>query len=698
MAFPVGSEIGPGEYLVVWADEANILLHTNFSLAAEGGEIGLFDAAGNPIDSIIYSAQKTDFTFGLLDDAPGVWRYLDVPSPGIANSNTGFIGFTEPVAFSLPGGFYSTSQSVELSTAGLGTIHYTTDGSVPNEESPVYSGPLSVGTPIVLRAAAFQPEFLSSDVTTETYLVNEQTDLPVFSITMDPDDLFSDDAGIYVEGTNGVPGNCSVEPRNWNQDWEKVANVEFFDLDGVSVFNQLAGVKISGGCSREFDQKSLALIARLEYGKESFDYPFFPDKEITSFESIELRNSGQDWFRTMFRDGLIHTVLQAHPGMHVMAYRPAIVYLNGAYWGIHNMRELPNLEYFESNFGVQADNLDFLLGQAFPVAGSADAYNEMIEFIGNNDLALAQNMAAVEALMDIDQFMDYQVAEIYSANADWPSSNIRYWRSPTLDNKWRWVVYDMDLAFGGNENGAFDSNTLFQATDPAGPDWPNPPWSTELLRELLDNEDFKHRFVQRIASHANITFDSTYVNQVIDSLAATIASEVERHKERWDESIGFNTPWETHIESMREFPRNRPAFLRTHVASEFGFNESATLEVTISGDGEGRVFVSGVPLRSNTFQGIYFSGIPLELRAEPAEGYMFAGWEGDVVSEDNALTLMLSASTTVEAVFEEMVDTTPNEEVESPFAFSIGANFPNPFSVNTTIPFELGRPGLLQFA
>lgn len=691
--FPVGTEIGPGEYLIIWADEANILLHTNFQLDIAGGQIALFDGSGNALDSINYGPQKTDVTFGLLNNTPGVWRYLENPTPGAANDDTGFIGFTEPVAFSTPGGFYSSTQNVALSTAGLGTIHYTTDGSLPTPESPIYSAPFSVGAPVVLRAAAFQPDFLPSVVVTQTYFINQQTQLPVVAISMDPDDLFSDAEGIYVEGTNGEPGNCSETPKNWNRDWEKVANVEFFETNGESVINQRAGVKISGGCSRNYAQKSLALLARQEYGNDVFDHAIFPQKEGLSYRTLELRNSGQDWFRTMFRDGMVHTLLESHQGMNVLAYRPANVYLNGAYWGIHNIRELPDVAYLEQSYGAVEGQIDLLEGLAAPIEGSADGYNQMMDFIRGTDMSTAQSLASVEALMDVDQYIDYQSAQIYVANADWPSANIKFWRTSAWDNKWRWIMFDTDLGFGGNENGQPSSNTLFQATDPAGPDWPNPPEATELLRELLDNESFEHRFVQRMASHINITFDSMRVNQVIDSLSAVLAADVPAHEIRWEESIGFNTPWDLHIGSLRDFASERPAFMRSFIADQFGYNESSLLQVSVNEPGRGTIYVSDVEVRNLPFEGVYFSNVPLELKAKAAEGFEFVGWVGNIESSQDSLSVVLNGNTAVQAIFEEIVDMTSNEDIESPFQFGIGQNYPNPFSTVTSIPFELEHPG-----
>ena len=685
---PVGTFLNPGEYLVFWADEANIKLHTNFELSIEGGEIGLFDSDGTPISSIIYGPQKTDVAFGLLNNTAGVWRFLATPTPGLANVAAGFIGFAEPVTFSTPGGFYTTTQLVELSTAGEGAIHYTTDGTEPTEASPVYALPLSVGSTVVLRAAAFQAGFLPGEVASETYLLNENTGLPVVSIVADPADLFSDDRGIYVEGTNGIEGNCSEGPRNWNQDWEILANIEFFDESGSELLNQRAGVKIAGTCSRNYAQKSLSLHARAEYGAPTFKYPFFNTKPANAFSTLVLRNSGQDWFRTMFRDGLVHTLL-GQGGIDHLGYWPTVVYINGVYWGIHNLREAPDASFIEQNYGLDASEVDLLEGRAVPMTGSEDGYNELLEFIRNNDMTSAQSLATVGERMDIDQYLDYQVAQIYVANTGWPSSNIRYWRSTAPDGKWRWIFYDADFGFAGNPEGAASVNSLQRATDPAGPDWPNPPWSTELLRGLLTNDEVKHRFVQRLASHANITFAPTHVNAVIDSLQANLAADQEAHKERWPESIGFNTPWDLHIEEMRAFPAARAVALRSHVADVFGFDQTTTLQLSTNEPGRGHLFVSDVQMRGEAFEGTYYSNVPLELRAVPLPGYTFVGWEGDVVASEDSLSIVLETPTAIQAVFDMMVDTTPTEDVASPYQFELGQNYPNPFRTRTTLPFEL---------
>ena len=177
----------------------------------------------------------------------------------------------------------------------------------------------------------------------------------MISLVTDPAGFFSDETGIYVEGTNGIPGRCGADPVNWNQDWERPVHFSFFEPDGAGGFDlaldQGAGVEIFGGCSRIYPQKSLTLRARGRYGASDCAYRFFPELDIESFDDLILRSSAQDWWRTMFRDGMIQT-LTRHMDIDGQAYRPTVVFLNGEYWGIHNLREKLNEDYLAGHYGT----------------------------------------------------------------------------------------------------------------------------------------------------------------------------------------------------------------------------------------------------------------------------------------------------------------------------------------------------------
>ena len=459
------------------------------------------------------------------------------------------------------------------------------------------------------------------------------------------------------------------------------------------VLNQGVGVAIFGGCSRLFDQKSLAIHARNRYGDGSLSHQIFPEKDIDKFESIILRNSGQDWFRTMYRDAMIQTVIRQGMDVDYQAYRPAILFLNGEYWGIHNIREKMNEAYIENNYGYERGEFDFLEGQAVATHGSADHYNNLVDFVSTQDMTQPANLDLVDTWMDVDQYLDYQAAQIFIANADWPLGNIRFWRPSTDDGRWRWMIYDTDLSFGGNGGGRNYSNTLAQATADDGPDWPNPPASTLLFRSLLENQNFEDRFIQRLASHINTTFDSTRVLFVIDSLKANIAAEVPRHEIKWPESIGFNTPWDRHIDRLRDFARLRAANVYQHTIDHFSLSGTASLRIESNQAGRGLIRVATVAIPADVFQGRYFMGVPLTLEATPLPGYRFAGWSGGFSGTDTRIQLTMTGDATLSAVFEPDDGTTTSDDEIAPYQYALHQNYPNPFVHSTTLPYELAKSG-----
>ena len=189
---------------------------------------------------------------------------------------------SEPV-FSFAGGFYPSSITLTLTHSEPGvTICYTIDGTTPTLNSIVYTNPISIDSTTAVTVKVFKENFIPSKTVVSTYFINFQTDLPVFSIVTDPDNFFSDTSGIYVTGTNGITGNCSSIPRNWNQDWERPVNMEFFEKDKSPAFNVKTGVKISGACSRLYAMKSLAFYFRGIYGYDRLNYRLFPDIPVTN--------------------------------------------------------------------------------------------------------------------------------------------------------------------------------------------------------------------------------------------------------------------------------------------------------------------------------------------------------------------------------------------------------------------------------
>ncbi|KAA3618714.1 MAG: T9SS C-terminal target domain-containing protein [Calditrichaeota bacterium] len=649
---PTPTVIRPGWRLFFWADGQDSGIHTNFKLAREGEQLGLFTPAGIPVDTLSFPAQITDISCGRYPDGANGFSYFDLPTPSSSNKYPGFGGIVvEPVVL-LKSGFYEGIQQLEITVNAPRTfIRYTTDGSIPGDSSAIYSSPLTIAQTTVIRAQAFRQGYIPSAVVTSSIFIDESVSLPVFSVVTDPENLWDDQTGIYVEGENGVAGYCSSDPKNWNQDWERPVHLSFFEKDRVTGFELDAGMKIGGGCTRKYPLKSLAIYARSEYGASKIEYPLFADKNITSFNNLVLRNGGQDFYRTIFRDGLMQTLVKNKMNIDWQAYRPVVVFLNGEYWGIHGLREKHNEHFFAQNYGLDADKIDLLVGNASVKTGSADDYKSLISFVNNNDMNVPQNYAFVKTQMEVDEYINYQISEIFYANVDWPANNIKFWRPQSAGSKWRWLLFDTDLGFGAHPQGQYFSNTLNLVTSGVQTYYANPTWSTLLFRKLLTNDEFRAEFIQRFAAHMVTTFESGRSLAVIDSLQSLLAPEVPRHKEKWPKSLSFGSSWETQVEIMREFARKRPEVMLDHLLSIFELSGRARLRVSTNNPVGGEVRVSGVTLPNN-FSGLFFKEIPLRCEALPAPGYRFVGWQGISEESNNAINIVLNLPADLQANFQ----------------------------------------------
>ncbi|MFA7419627.1 MAG: CotH kinase family protein [Melioribacteraceae bacterium] len=652
---PANTIIPASGYIIFWADDRNTGLHTNFKLSRDGESVGLFNSSGAVVDTITFGYQYDDVSYGRFSNDNSKWGYFKPPTPSAKNISSGEIAIAPVPVFSISGGYYKNGQTLTLSSPNSNAeIRYTLNGTEPTKSSLLYTVPLKIDSTISIRARAYEIGKTQSLIATNTYLINEQNNLPVVSLVTDPANLFDDKIGIYVTGTNGIRGSCDATIRNLNQDWERPVNIELFEPSGERVINQGAGIKIFGGCSRtRYPQKSFALFARSEYGKGSFEYKLFPDKQITKFESFILRSSSDDQVYTMFRDALAHLVMKDQMDAETQAYRPAVVFINGAYWGIHNIREKVNENFLAGNFGVNPDDVNILESNAGVVYGTNAGYTNMVNYATNYNMAVQSNFEYMKSWMDIDQYIDYQIGHIYLAERDWPGNNIKYWRANSgTYSRWRWINFDLDQTF------TFiwiTENMIEKTTTTTGPGWPNPEWSTRLFRNLLKNENFKNDFIQRYAYHANTTFKPERLIHFIDSLSANIAPEIPRHIKRWGGKIDPDshegwTPkaifksyqeWLGNVDTMRIFSLRRPQYSTAHILQKFGLSGVSKIDVKMNSTGKGilKVVDRQIP---NNFSGTFYNDIPLRLSAVPMFGSKFSYWE--VEGSTNQINSLIPSS------------------------------------------------------
>ncbi|MCD6332880.1 MAG: CotH kinase family protein [Bacteroidales bacterium] len=656
--FPENVTVPRGGYLLVMADHINRGLHTNFAISRDGESLLLVDNEGNLIDRVDIPAQLPDISYGRDPESLQTWKFFGEPSPGRENPVNGINrpNFAQPVAFSLPAGRYPGKREIKMTVTEPGTggvIRYTTNGSIPRPDSPVYTAPVTLAKTTPLRARYYSEGKLPGPVTTRTYIIGDYSTLPVFSISIDSSYLWNPDWGIYVDGS-GFDGTRTSR-NSCHPDWERPINIEFFEITGNREFTSQAGMQIKGRMNCEFPKKPLGIFFRSKYGNSNLHYRFFQDKTVTRFSSFMLRPGGADgmgncYNGTMFRDGLLGNLLIGYMDVDYEAYRPAILYLNGQYWGIHNIRERNKSDYLAGNWGVDPDQVDLLenASNGGVIKGDDLHYQSLLNLVRYSDVNDPAVFDQICSMMDMDEFIDYQIAELFINNQDWANNNVLCWRPRTATGKWRWVFFDVEGGFGLYGSADYAHNMLNYTED-------NFLHHRALFYSLMKSNRFKAEFLQRFATHLNTTFATDRVLAMIDRVKAVIEPEMERDVNRWKGTatvggsgcspIASLEQWEDHVEIMREFARRRPAIMRDQLTKKYNLPGTFQLDITVQGGGTVRV--NGAEAGTG---GIYFSELPLRLTAQPAPGFRFAGWIGTNGGRETTDTFQ--SDTLIEAVFE----------------------------------------------
>jgi hypothetical protein len=493
-----------------------------------------------------------------------------------------------------------------------------------------YSIPLTSTT--VIRARAFLNGWLPSETESKTYIFGEDEaeGLPVVFLSTDPSSFFDEDTGMYVMGPN-ASWDFPYFGANFWEDWERPIHFEILETDG-SGYAANAGVKIFGGWSRAFPQKSFSIFSRSYYGPSTFDYGLFPDSGIDSYEAFILRNSGNDWESTMLRDGFI-TSLTNDLNIDHQQYRPAVLYLNGEFWGIQNIREKVNEHFLASHHLINAENIDLLdiqgVNEENIVHGTNIDYVNLLDYLENQDMGdpIVQN--ALEQWIDIESYMSYQAFQIFIDNRDWPGNNIKFWRDHRVGGKWRWILYDTDFGFSIWESNAYTYNTLSFALNPNGPGWPNPPWSTFLFRRMMDNDHFKNSFINIYCDFLNTVFQPDYLISHLDSIANNIEDIIPVHRARWYNNGNWpnsTVNWQNRINTMANFSINRRSYAINHIKNQFDLPNIAQTSLSIVPEGSGSIQLNTLKIIESGWNGYYFPTIPIEARAIPNEGFQFSSW------------------------------------------------------------------------
>ena len=482
---------------------------------------------------------------------------------------------TDAVTFSQQGGFYDESFELMLMCGAENHIRYTINGAPPDWSSTLYTEPLfldsslysksniytvvntipstfylpdDVDRIITIRAAVFDEyENQISDIKTNSYIIGSldysSHGLPVISITADSLDLFDYDIGIFVPGATYDP-NDSIHTGNFQltgKEWERPINFEFYEPDNSGV-NQQCGLRTHGGASRFFQQKGMKLYAREEYGKKRFKHQFFPDSEIVSFKHLNLHPFRcSNWLQTGGQDYMSQR-LASKLNIEALSVREVVVFINGEYWGIYTLEELPDERYLEDHYNINLEQVNIIKYWSINQYGDQSEWQSFRTWISSAQLNTPEDEAHAFSTIDIDNFIDYLLFETYTANIDWPQNNVMTWQTAN-GSPFRWIFFDGDgcmstLNFNAIENALNNGK------------------SSLIIKKLLESRNFHTRLNNRYKELKNNILCYQNTKTYLEEYRELTNEEVPNQSRRFAFPTSYDK-WLSDMNTCEQFMRNR---------------------------------------------------------------------------------------------------------------------------------------------
>lgn len=520
-----------------------------FKLSQQGDRLYLFNPQGECYDAFESGWILGGNTCGRTADH-GTFGYFAAPTPCAANPEEQFTDYTPLPQISQQGGYAKSGDIITAQCESDVILRYTTDGSEPDPDDPVFESFTIGETNCILRWKAYKEGYLPSRTFSATYITEETHDIPFVALSCDPVDLFSNERGILAFGYHYDPVFPYVGANFW-QDWGKMASFEYFTPDGSRQLDCNAEIKVFGQYSRAQAQKSLSIHFRGEYGNASVTYPFFEGNPQTEFSSLVLRAGGQDQQGTKLRDAFCAEITSEYSDLACMDWQPTALYLNGQYYGYYDLREKINEDYFESNENIDRDQITIIKGNSILLAGSLEEYNTLRQYVRSHDLSDPEVYAYVDSQIDIANYIDYLIAEIFFCNTD--TGNIKFYRNAD-GGKWRWILFDMDTAMRKDFGLKGGFNSIREMFNPSGHGVDNMFYTT-IQCGLLENEGFRTQFINRYAELLNTVFQPEHLTERFQQMASAIDAEVQLHAKRWNRP-SYST-WQRNLTIMEEVCANR---------------------------------------------------------------------------------------------------------------------------------------------
>ncbi len=548
--------LNAGDYLLLRCDKNGTdsdTLCAPFSLSPYGETLLLRTPEGVVCDRFESGKQRYGITSGRFGTDRHTRVYFDEPTPGTANG-TGLAGYAPMPTASRQGGYVDSAVSVTLSVPNGCRVYYTTDGSEPTESDTLYTAgsTVTVSKTTALRAVAVREGYLPSDVLTETYLSGQAHELPVVSVTGDPQALF---------GGNGAFTQYNDESK------EVAVHTEYFEQDGTKAVAFDSLLRIAGGLSRRNVQKAFSLNLNQTTGNSTVSYPFFEKADTQEFHNLLLRPSGSDWDSAKLRDEFAAAALDGEEGFVIQGVQPVALYINGNYHGLYYLREKRNEDFVSAETGIPKERVE--LAKSPAVYESQQLTNSdmlaLIQYARTHDLTVEEYYQHVLAQIDADSLIRFYVAETWFGNGDM-INNVAYYRD-TQDGKWHWIIFDMDWACTAYYADYQFIRQLYNGTGVRT--YRN--YYDPLMTALLKNEAFCRQFLATYKSLMSTTLSADRLVPILDKLASSIESEIPRQYARY--GAPSVTKWTNQVAYIRNFILTRESSITRQLFDVFDLTE-----------------------------------------------------------------------------------------------------------------------------
>ena len=656
-------EVPAGGYVVIYCDKEgkeDNRLHADFRLeSGKDGNLYLF-TGGEIVDKLEKLAKMPapDVAYGRLTDGGEEWGYELQITPGAANEG-GVVAADHllgaPV-FSEKGRVSNTAVSLTLSLPESAPesafITYTTNGNEPTAADKKYESAININKTTVIRAKVFCEGWLSPMSSAQSYIFHPRTmTTPIFSVQTDDRYLNDKEIGLFAN-------NNSKEDKK-THDWRRPVNIEMFTSEGEeSIFNQLSETRIQGGASRGNALKSMVFYAnkRFDPDRKRFSYEFFPDQKpgITEFKSFSLRDGGNDFGDLYFRDLIIQRTMAGHVDLDWQAGHTAVLYINGQYMGMLNIRERSNEDNVYSNYGGLED-LDMVeigheqiggqdMFEEELKGGTADFYENFKAFYSEKGHTLAE----YEQWLDVSEYLNVAAMNLFYGNNDWPGNNTVFWRpndddeTSGLPKRFRVIVKDTDFGLGlyGKPNDFNMLDLLYHPENHGSDAWAYTEPATRLLKNMLEDPEILKMFIDKCLVYMGDFMNAEGTGKIIDLIQAECIDEFVAHRAKYsawggnsrEEIIGkFNNAkkWlagytEQGWWGQTTTYKPRAEYFMEHLNNQFHLGTPYALTINKESNEDLEITVNGIKLTGNVFDGYYFKGRDITLSAD-VKGWKVTG-------------------------------------------------------------------------